>query len=89
MNNPTHELVFKVLSQMKEEEIFLYDSDAEYYDGVNTTYRYSHEKKCFIVSLIDIIAASFFEEVELSDKEMAERVTQFSLYDLQQQGFRV
>ncbi len=89
MNSPTNEMVLKVLSQMKEQDKSYSDFWEEYYSGTSTTYSFSKEKNCYILTMIDIIAASFFEEREISEKELGERLRDFDIADLRKSGFDV
>lgn len=72
--NTSNEIIFKVLSQLKEKKLFLSSIDTDYCEGINTSYHFSEEKNCYIVALMDIVASTFFKESILSEQDIKERI---------------
>ncbi len=87
--NTTNEIIFKVLSQLKENKLFLSSIDTDYCEGINTTYHFSEEKNSYIVALMDTVASTFFKESILSEQEIKARIQNFSVLQLRNQGFVV
>lgn len=90
MSELTDEHINRVLIQMKERGLSYDDFWAEYYDGTNTTYGYDRDKQCYICTMIDIIAASFIIEEEISEAALKERLLECgSLQSFREQGFKL
>jgi hypothetical protein len=80
----------RVIIQMKEKDLYYDDFDAEYFQGINTTYGFNKEKNCYTCTQIDIIVGSFMFENEMSVPELKETLLNCaSLYHLRKQGFDV
>lgn len=83
------ELAKEILRQMKEEDKSYWDEWEEYYSGTCKTYSYNKEKKSFWRIEADVIAASFFDEYSMTEREMQDFISGVSLNDLRQSGFEI
>ncbi|HCL57842.1 MAG TPA: hypothetical protein DHW82_12665 [Spirochaetia bacterium] len=77
----------KIIQGMKESAFSYDDFWEEYYHGVNTVYFYNSEKKSFCVRKIDIIAASFMDELDMTEAQMRDKLNDFTEADFIEQGF--
>lgn len=88
-DKPSRRAALEILRQMREEDKSFWDKWEEYYTGTCKTYSYNKEKNSFWLSEADVIVGSFFNEYPLSEEQMLESVTGFSLSDLRDNGFEV
>lgn len=89
MNYPTLAQIHSILKQMKENGTKLEDYESEYFHGEHRTYYFDKEKQEFIFARMDVIAASYFDEIILMHEGMIEALSKYSLFDFKESGFEI
>ena len=86
---PTISQIESILTQMKEEGKRYEDYESEYFEGEHRTYYFDKEKQVFIFVKMDVVAASYYDEIVISEKELINALSDYSLYDFKESGFNI
>ena len=88
-DRPARSHIEEVLQQMRVEGKTYWDDYEEYLTGTCKIYSYNTNKKSFWLTESDIIVGSFHNETPLSRQEMINILSQLSVHELKQAGFRI
>ena len=72
---------------MKEKGTRYEDYEAEYFEGEHRTYYFDKDRQKFIFAKMDIIAASYFDEIIISQESMIYVLSKYSVCDFNERGF--
>lgn len=86
---PSYKQKLSVLEQMKNNAKNLWSFWEEYYHGIAITYFYDKNKGGFKRTEADVIAASYHNTYEMTEKEMLETLSRFSENELRNEGFDI
>jgi len=86
---PTLGQIHSFIKQMKEKGARYEDYESEYFEGEHRTYYFDKEKEEFMFVRMDVVAASYYDEIIISEKELIHLLLKYSLFDLKESGFNV
>ena len=89
MKLPSLEQIHSIIKQMKEKGISYEDYESEYFEGEHRSYYYDMKKKQFVFERMDVVVGSYFFEHIKSEEWMIDALSEYSVLDFKESGFKI